>query len=168
MTDPAVEVVADDVHFESCSSGTARTMSVAKLPKAPEAILQEQLIGRIPDREGLAIRFGWEVLHIRAGRTQYGWAVPVTGSLGEGWPDLILVRPPRIVAAELKMDGKHATSDQLRVLDVLSRCGVETFVWHPADWDDIVKVITAAHEHSMGYWDGGETETCRGCRAVVR
>ena len=135
--------------------------------KDPEAVLQDQIVGRTRGREGIAIRFGWEVLHIRAGRTQFGWAVPVTGSLGEGWPDLILAKPPRIIAAELKSGSGKATDHQLRVLDVLRRCGIETFVWRPDDWDEIVKVITAEHEHTTGFWDGGEVETCRGCRAVV-
>jgi hypothetical protein len=39
---------------------------------------------------------GWRVAHFRAARTVKGWKVPVTAD-GAGWPDLVLVRPPRIV-----------------------------------------------------------------------
>jgi hypothetical protein len=110
------------------------------LPKDPESFtendLQDQLVSTVKGHEGLAIILGWEVLHIRAGRQRPGrggWAVPIQGSLGKGWPDLILAKPPRLVAVELKRHPNKPTEDQLRVLSVLAACGVETFVWYPED-----------------------------------
>jgi len=107
----------------------------------PEALLTEHIIGTTPDREGIAIRCGWEVLHLRAARTRKGWVVPVTGSLGKGWPDLILVRPPRIIAAELKAGRGKPTIEQLAVLGVLRQAGVEVYIWRPEDWPAIVQTL---------------------------
>src|SRR5262249_32297407 len=60
-----------------------------------------------------------------------------------GWPDVALVRPPRLILAELKLDGKKATAAEEKWLDLLGRCrGVEVFVWTPSMWDDIVKALT--------------------------
>lgn len=106
-----------------------------------EATLQEHIIGTTPGREGVAVRFGWEVLHVRAGRTRHGWRVPVTGSLGAGWPDLILARPPRVLAVELKSPTGKVDPEQQHVLDVLALCGIETHVWRPADWESIVAAL---------------------------
>jgi len=93
-------------------------------------------VSTVKGHEGLAIVLGWHVLHIRAGRQRPGrggWSVPIQGDLGKGWPDLVLVRPPRILAVELKRHPNKPTEDQLRILELLSACGVETFVWYPED-----------------------------------
>jgi hypothetical protein len=84
---------------------------------------------------------GWEVVHFRQARTVKGWRTPVTGKLGKGWPDLILVRGPRIIAAELKSSKGKVTDEQSHVLAVLGLAGVETYVWRPSDWDTIVEVL---------------------------
>lgn len=51
-----------------------------------------------------------------------------------GFPDLILCRPPRLLAIELKRDGKRPSQAQAVWLEDLGACGVETFVWTPSDW----------------------------------
>ena len=54
-----------------------------------------------------------------------------------GWPDLVLVRPPRLVAAELKSEQGRLTPAQLGWLDLLRQVpGVETAEWRPRDWID--------------------------------
>jgi hypothetical protein len=59
-----------------------------------------------------------------------------------GFPDLLLVRPPRIVIAELKAEGKGATAHQQRWLDLLAACpGVEVYLWRPADLPRVVEVL---------------------------
>lgn len=52
-----------------------------------------------------------------------------------GLPDLILVRPPRILFVELKRQSPKSkvTRDQAAVLAMLERCEVETYVWRPSD-----------------------------------
>lgn len=51
-----------------------------------------------------------------------------------GWPDLVLIRPPDIVFAELKRERGKVTAAQARVLDMLERCGLEVHVWRPSDF----------------------------------
>jgi hypothetical protein len=51
-----------------------------------------------------------------------------------GWPDLVLLRPPEIVVAEIKRDGGRLTVEQERTLAALDACGLETHVWRPSDW----------------------------------
>jgi len=106
--------------------------------KGPENDLLTQLID---PETGLATMLGWEVVHFRPAKTKRGWRTPVQGSLGVGWPDLILARPPRLIAAELKSDVGKVTEDQRRVLAVLGACGLEVHVWHPRDLDAIAVIL---------------------------
>jgi nicotinamidase-related amidase len=106
-----------------------------------EAEWQDQVIGTARDHEGVAIRFGWHVLHLRPGRTAHGWRTPVQGDMGKGWPDLILVRGERILAAELKAEGKRTTPEQDAVLALLERCGVEVYVWRPSDLTAVIEAL---------------------------
>jgi hypothetical protein len=88
---------------------------------------------------------GWRVAHFRAARTAQGWRTPVTAD-GQGWPDLVLVRPPRLAFAELKRESGEATLCQLEWLDVLRLLPqVETYLWRPSDWDTIVEVLTGSN-----------------------
>lgn len=51
-----------------------------------------------------------------------------------GFPDLVLVRPPRLVLAEVKTDRGRVTAAQQAWLDLLRACpGCETYVWRPSD-----------------------------------
>src|SRR5712691_11724692 len=85
---------------------------------------------------------GWRVAHFRAARTEAGWKTPVTAD-GAGWPDLVLVRPPRLVFAELKSDTGKVRPQQTEWLDVLRLLPqAETFLWRPCDWDSIVETLT--------------------------
>ena len=84
---------------------------------------------------------GWQWVHFRPARTQHGWRTPVSGPLGKGWPDLVLVRGPRIIAAELKSTKGKVTTEQTEVLGALNLAGVETYIWRPADWDHIVQIL---------------------------
>jgi hypothetical protein len=60
-----------------------------------------------------------------------------------GWPDLALVRPPRIILVELKTDTGIVSPAQRKWLDLLVCCpGVETYVWRPHLWDGIVLLLT--------------------------
>lgn len=58
-----------------------------------------------------------------------------------GFPDLVLVRRPRVVWVELKADRGRLTSDQRDWLDDLRACGQEVFVWRPNDWPIVEKVL---------------------------
>jgi VRR-NUC domain len=55
-----------------------------------------------------------------------------------GFPDLVLVRPPRLLFAELKTQTGRVSQAQRRWLHLLGQCpGVEVHLWRPGDWDEI-------------------------------
>ena len=50
----------------------------------------------------------------------------------QGWPDLALCRPPRLILAELKTTKGKTTSHQDEWLGLLAQCpGVECYLWRP-------------------------------------
>jgi hypothetical protein len=73
---------------------------------------------------------GWHSMHI--GRTGKHQAVGAKGTLGTGWPDLVLVKGGRIIFAELKANGGVLTEQQRNVLITLGNVG-EIHVWRPSD-----------------------------------
>lgn len=79
----------------------------------------------------LAKIFGWEYYH-----TWQSIHSP------RGFPDIVLVRPPRIIFAELKSSSGKLSPAQKRWLDQLMQCpGVEAYLWRPEDLDDIVQCL---------------------------
>lgn len=100
----------------------------------PEADFQEQVIA-------LARLHGWRVAHLRKVRVQRKngsvyWETPVAAD-GKGFPDLILVRGTRIIAAELKTDAGALKPEQTRWLDAFRGAGVCAVVWRPLYWGQI-------------------------------
>ena len=59
----------------------------------------------------------------------------------KGWPDLTLIRPPRLVFAELKSARGKPTPEQSFTLDLLQAAGAEAYLWRPADWPEIEAVL---------------------------
>jgi len=111
----------------------------------------------------LAELLGWSWAHFRPARTADSWRTPVSGPLGRGWPDLVLVHPGRrtLIFAELKRDGSKTSDAQDGVLEAL-RCLrserrpeqyralgfgalgipiVRVEVWRPADWPAIEEAL---------------------------
>jgi len=73
----------------------------------------------------LALVFGWSVYH--------PW---MSVRSAAGFPDLVMVRPPRVVFAELKTERGRVTPAQEAWLALLRACpGVEAYLWRPADWE---------------------------------
>lgn len=59
-----------------------------------------------------------------------------------GWPDLALVRPPRLVFAELKSEQGKVIEHQERWLALLGACPqVETYLWRPSDLERVAEVL---------------------------
>lgn len=54
-----------------------------------------------------------------------------------GFPDLVLVRVPEVVVAELKAEDGRVSADQQRWLDALAACGLEVYVWRPSDFAEV-------------------------------
>lgn len=60
----------------------------------------------------------------------------------KGFPDLVLVKAPRVIFAELKLNNGHTFPDQDKWIDTLSRCdGIIVGVWRPRDWDKIADLL---------------------------
>lgn len=94
------------------------------LPEQREAEFQGQVLR-------LAELSGWLRYHTRDSRRSQ-----------PGFPDLVLVREPRLIFAELKRSEKeHPTPEQEQWLARLRGCPVEVYLWRPGDWDEIVQVL---------------------------
>ena len=94
----------------------------------------------------LAESLGWDWMHVgRVGKYAPNGA---KGTLGKGWPDLLLVRNERLIFAELKAQtAPPPSTEQRKVLDKLARLqlnksmDVFVFVWRPSDWSLILEVL---------------------------
>jgi 5-methylcytosine-specific restriction endonuclease McrA len=79
----------------------------------------------------LAQLTGWWVYHTHDSRQS-----------NAGFPDLVLIRHGRVVFAELKSRRGKVRPEQQHVLDLLGTvAAVETFLWRPADWDQVEAVL---------------------------
>jgi hypothetical protein len=58
-----------------------------------------------------------------------------------GFPDLVLIRRPRVIFAELKSDRNSLTDDQRAWIDELRACGQEAYVWRPKHFEQITKLL---------------------------
>ncbi|MCX7689080.1 MAG: VRR-NUC domain-containing protein [Fimbriimonadales bacterium] len=87
----------------------------------------------------LARRFGWLVSHTARAQVKGGrWITPACA----GVPDLLLVRPPRVVFVELKAQEGRLTPEQRAWLDALGKCHqVECHLWRPGDWQAIQETL---------------------------
>jgi hypothetical protein len=91
----------------------------------------------------LAEIYGWEWAHFRPAQTARGWRTPVSGPLGAGFPDLVMVRSRdrRLLFVELKRDKGKVSPDQARVL-ALFGSAASVYVWHPDDFAEIQAVLS--------------------------
>jgi hypothetical protein len=84
--------------------------------------LSEKEFGRMVEQ--LAKLLGYRVYH--------SW---LSARSSPGFPDYVLVRPPRLLFVELKSDRGQISGAQHQWLDALAGCpGVEVHVWRPSDW----------------------------------
>ncbi len=79
--------------------------------------------------------FNWRYTHFRPAMTAKGWRTAMQGD--KGFPDLVLVKPPRVIFAELKSDDGNLTADQLSWISALNSSDVECYVWRPQNWGDV-------------------------------
>jgi len=99
--------------------------------------LKEKLVGDESEKHflgrvtRLAELYGWVVWH----------TLDSTGTRA-GEPDLRMVRPPRVIFAELKSEHGRLRLEQTQALALLERCPeVETYLFRPSDWQQIVEVL---------------------------
>ena len=82
---------------------------------------------------------GWLVHHSRPAQNRRGqWSTPIQGD--PGFPDLVLVRGPRCIFAELKREGAKPAAEQRLWLEALNWDN-ETYIWRPSDWPDIERTL---------------------------
>lgn len=86
--------------------------------------------------------YHWRWTHFRAARTLHGWVTALSGQ--PGFPDIVAVRAPRQIIAELKSQGGKLSAEQEAWLYELHRCeGVEVYVWRPDEIERIEEVLAA-------------------------
>jgi hypothetical protein len=91
-------------------------------------VTERDLTGYVRD---LARTFGWRRYHT--------WLAKHSAA---GFPDEVLVRPPRLVFAELKSERGTLKPEQEAWLEELRQVpGVEAYCWRPADMDEIAQVL---------------------------
>jgi hypothetical protein len=95
-----------------------------------EHTTETQLLAFVID---LAHHTGWHTFHPYDSRRS-----------APGWPDLVLVRAPEIIAAELKTERGRLRPEQVQVLALLTACNLEVHVWRPSDTPAIVARLTRA------------------------
>lgn len=115
---------------------TARASSVGRT----RPISEGEFLRQVTD---LAELLGYEWVHFRPAQTSKGWRTPVSGTLGKGFPDLILVHRTknRLLFRELKRDEGRLTPDQERVIATLTEAGCDVAVWMPRDFDAIAEEL---------------------------
>ena len=97
----------------------------------PAAVTENELQRAIIEAARL---LGWRLCHFRTARTLNGWRTPIEGH--PGFPDLVLLRPPRLIFAELKGKRGRVDFEQATWLNGLNEVpGVEQYLWRPADWE---------------------------------
>ena len=79
-----------------------------------------------------------KLAHLLGWKTYHTWNSKHSAA---GFPDLVLVRRPRVIFAELKSERGKASSDQLAWLDALEQCGQEVYQWRPSQWKLIERLL---------------------------
>lgn len=98
-------------------------------PKLSEKQFQAQVLQ-------LANLSGWLYYHTHDSRRSQ-----------RGFPDLVLVRPPAVLFAELKSEGGDLRPEQTVWLEVLRGCeSVEAALWRPSDWPEIEEMLSRQRE----------------------
>lgn len=127
-----------------------------------EAAFQKRVVG-------LARAYGWRIFHAPDNRPAgpRNTVQATVGSEAIGFPDLVLVKPPRIVFAELKKRTGRLGPGQREWLDLFREVGlridtfveeagdvdgitppkVESHLWRPADWVAIQHVLRDGQEY---------------------
>ena len=93
----------------------------------PPKLTEKRFMAQVVEYARLA---GWLVYHTHDSRRSCA-----------GFPDLLLVRGATILAAELKVGTKRPTAEQQAWLEALEAAGVPAYLWRPADWPEIERVL---------------------------
>lgn len=84
----------------------------------------------------------WLVAHFPRANPEGRWRTAVAAD-ARGYPDLTMTRAERLVIAELKGEKGRLRPEQERWIERLQQVpGIEVYVWRPADWDEIVALLS--------------------------
>lgn len=109
---------------------TGKPAARPKRAPTPEKLYQRTLVDALK-------ALGYEVSHTFPLRTESGWR---TGNTAKGWPDLVCLRGPWIVAIEVKAEGGRLRPEQGPWLERFARIpGGRAWVLDPTDDLDVVK-----------------------------
>jgi VRR-NUC domain len=59
----------------------------------------------------------------------------------KGWPDLVLIKRPRIVFLEIKAQRTPVTPEQQACINELRACGQECYIVRPSDFDRLTRIL---------------------------
>lgn len=122
---------------KSWTDRAAATLAKEQKPTKAKPILEADFMRAVTD---LATAHKWQWVHWLPGQHRDSWRTTYRGSLGKGFPDLMMVRGKELLFVELKRDGANPSAEQNLVLAVLGNVG-RSFVWRPADFDEIEEIL---------------------------
>ena len=70
-----------------------------------------------------------------------GWLVYHTHDSRRSAAGLLLVRGPRLMAAELKIGRNKLSDEQFGWMKALAQANVRVYIWRPEDWPEIEKEL---------------------------
>lgn len=115
-----------------------RRLPAATLPRLTEADFMRQVLQ-------LAGLTGWEHWHDAATnaprRCSDCGAVRRGPRNTAGLPDLLLVRGPQLIWAELKAQDGATSQEQRAWIARLRAAGQRVYIWRPSDWPTIERVL---------------------------
>ena len=95
---------------------------------------------RIDDASGLVTEASWQAQVVAAAEV-FDWYIyhnPDSRRSTAGFPDLVLIRPPRVLFMEWTRQTGRLSPIQREVIDQLEACpGVEVHVARPSDWEQV-------------------------------
>jgi hypothetical protein len=122
----------------------------------PRLTPKERMWRTIPERDiqttviEMARRLGYLVFHHHDSRRQVRPGVFVGDRDAKGFPDLVLLRPPRMVVIECKKELGKVEPEQQEWLDAFAACGAEVHVVRPSNMDDVLKAIRPSAQPRAG------------------
>ena len=102
-----------------------------------EKDFQKQVLQYAALRGWRTAHFGNTVKIVRRGDSYTTIADPGAA----GFPDVVFIRPPRVVFAELKAGRNKLTPDQAAWLAALAACEMDVHCWRPDDWSTITECL---------------------------
>lgn len=104
--------------------------------RKPQTITEQQFTNSVLE---WAKVYGWLRFHVRqsgeGGRNVQG---------DRGFPDLVLLKPPRLIFAELKVGRNKESAEQVQWLGWLLNLGcpeIAAYTWRPAQWSEILAIL---------------------------